>query len=267
MLPRLRPEATADFTAPVSIAPEELMPQRHSAIVAVERAAARTLGRYLQWTASRSRLAYMDESGRCLDVPTADSLIRSIMASGQPLIVTYWIADALAVALLPLVDDAFADLMASVTCVIDDTFAGRIAGRYIEEIAGRSMMLALPGDLERLRQVQALMRARASCAFPVDGGGPYRTVGTGIVTLATTLRAAILPLAAFTHRAFPPIHRSKVRLPTLSPDLHVAIGRPIVPAAHEDRRVEAARVAASLNALHDHVRGMTDGRSFIRRSK
>src|SRR5207244_1658383 len=129
---------------------EEPVPERHSVIAALERAAARALTRYLRWTASRSRLVCMDETGTPVDTRIADGLIVSAMTSGRPLIVTYWIADALAVALLPLIDSAFAELMAAVTCVIDDTFAGRVAGRYIAHIEGRSMMLALPGDSARL---------------------------------------------------------------------------------------------------------------------
>src|SRR6266446_6363077 len=179
MLPKLRPEAAEAVPAsPFPVSLEKPMPQRHSAIAALERGAARALTRYLCWTASRAHLECLDETGAPLDAGLADGRIVSAMTSGRPLIVTYWIADALAMALLPLIDPAFAELMASVTCVIDDTFAGRVAGRYIAHIDGRSLMLALPGNVERLRQVHALMKAGSSCAFPVDGGGPYGTVGT-----------------------------------------------------------------------------------------
>jgi lysophospholipid acyltransferase (LPLAT)-like uncharacterized protein len=57
------------------------------------------------------------------------------------------------------------------------------------------------------------MTRRSSCAFPVDGGGPYRQVGTGIVTLAASLRAAIVPLAAVVRPAVPSLHGSRVRVP------------------------------------------------------
>ena len=147
-----------------------------------------------------------------------------------------------------------AALMASVTCIVDDTFAGRVAGHYVASIGGTATMLALPGDSRRLEQVHALMRRRASCAFPVDGGGPYRRAGTGIIALAMTLDAAILPLSVSAPRAAPPLHRSGVRLPWLGSDVVAGVGSPIEVGRRGDRRRLAADLGRALDDLGAAVR-------------
>jgi lysophospholipid acyltransferase (LPLAT)-like uncharacterized protein len=215
----------------------------------IEEFAARLLCRYLRSTADRSCVVWCDAEGHIQDARAADEFIGRILANAQPLIATYWITDALAVALMPLVDGGFADLFSSVTCVVDDTFAGRVAGGYIERISGQYALLALPGDPERLRQVLALMKRRISCAFPVDGGGPYRQVGTGIISLSMALRASIVPIVAMTRPALPAIHPSKVRLPAPATTVFAAIGHPLPPVYDEDRHAQATRLRSALDRL------------------
>lgn len=216
-----------------------------------ERVAGAILGRYLRGVAARSVVTYTDMGGQRLDAESAGDVIADLVASPTPLVVTYWIADALAVAMLPFVNEAFGELLRYVTCVVDDTFAGRAAGCFIDGIGGHATLVALPGNPERLRQVHALMRRRSSYAFPVDGGGPYREVGTGIIALATTLRATLVPIAAVARPALPPVHSSRVRLPMPRTRLSVGIGTPIQIAAERDRRVEAAHLRDALDRLHD----------------
>jgi lysophospholipid acyltransferase (LPLAT)-like uncharacterized protein len=222
-----------------------------------ERLCAFVLGRYLHAIAGRGTVTYVDANGERVDVDAIDGVIANLLASSTPLIVTYWIADALAVAMLPIINDAFGTLLRSVTCVVDDTFAGRAAGRYIDGIGGRTMLVALPGEPERLRQVHALMRGRTSCAFPVDGGGPYREVATGIITLAMALRATVVPIAAVARPALPSIHRSRVRLPMPNAKLVVGVGEALRVAARPDRRLEASRLRESLDRLGGVIRAIS----------
>ena len=224
---------------------------------APERLGATILGGYLRAIARRATVTYVDADGERMNVGAVGGAIGELIASPTPSIVTYWIADALAVAMLPLVNYAFGELLRSLTCVVDDTFAGRVAGRFIESIGARVMLVALPGEPERLRQVHALMRQRTSCAFPVDGGGPYREVGTGIITLATALRATIVPLAAVARPALLPIHASRVRLPLPKATVVVGLGEAICVASHQDRRVEANRLRMTLEQLGGVVRSVT----------
>ena len=224
---------------------------------AAERLGASMLGRYLRAIAGRGSVTYVEADGERMDVDTVGGVIDDLIASPTPLIVTYWIADALSVAMLPLVNRAFGELLRSVTCVVDDTFAGRVAGRFIHSIGGRVMRVARPGEPDRLRHVDTLMRGRIPCAFPVDGGGPYREVGTGIIALATALRATIVPLAAVARPALPPIHASRVRLPVPKATLVVGIGEAFRIVPQQDRRVEASRLRNTLDQLAGVVRGVT----------
>src|SRR6185295_18092856 len=102
-----------------------VLPRRRS-----EDAVARVLERYLRAVARRATVAYADESGRALDAADVAETVDRIVARRQPIVATYWIENALAVATLPFVEPAFARMLSAVTCVIDDTFAGRAAGRY-----------------------------------------------------------------------------------------------------------------------------------------
>jgi len=241
MLPIARCEPPART---IAVREAAAVPERRA-----ERVAAGLLDRYLRAVARRARVAYADENGRALAPADVDAHVDALIARPQPIVATYWIDNALGVALLPFVDTAFARLLSTVTCVIDDTFAGRVAGRLIEGIAGRCALLPLPGDPERLAQVHGLMTRRSSCAFPVDGGGPYRQVGTGIVTLAASLRAAIVPLAAVVRPAVPSLHGSRVRVPLPRARLGVVFGRPVAVGRDDDRRALAVRLRTTLNDL------------------
>lgn len=201
-------------------------------------------------------MIYADARGDVLEAAAVDARLERLLAPAEPLIVTYWIEDALAVAVLPLVHRGFARMLSTVTCVVDDTFAGRVAGRYIDAIAGRYALLALPGNPDRLSQVHALMKRRSSCAFPVDGGGPYHEVGTGIISLALSLRASILTIAAVARPALPAVHASRVRLPFPRSTIAVAIGERLPVRRDEDRRAEALRLRAALDEVGTAVRAV-----------
>jgi lysophospholipid acyltransferase (LPLAT)-like uncharacterized protein len=253
MFPARHPDALAGGPGRrEGTAPFRASPQAPGGVVA--RLGAAVLGRYFEAIAGRGPVTYVDGHGSRMDADAAGSLITDLITAPTPLIVTYWIADALAVAMLPFVNEAFRELLHVVTCVVDDTFAGRVAGRFIDNIGGRAMLVALPGEPERLRQVHSLIRSRTSCGFPVDGGGPYGEVGTGIIALATALRAPIVPIAAVARPALLPVHRSRVRLPMPNAALIVGIGESLHVDVHQDRRVEASRLRETIDQLRGMVR-------------
>lgn len=243
-----RRRTVADVTA--------LVPRRRT-----EDVAARLLERYLRAIARRAAITYADPDGRLLGAVDVGATIDAVLARTQPIVATYWIDDALGVAVLPFVHPAFARLLASVTCVIDDTFAGRAAGRYLERIDGQYALLGVPGAPERLAQVHALMARGSSCAFPVDGGGPYHAVGTGIVTLAASLRAALLPIAAVVRPSVPSLHRSRVRIPLPRTRIGVVVGRPFSVERRDDRGAVAMRLKRALDHLGATARGATRRRA------
>jgi hypothetical protein len=133
--------------------------------------------------------------------------------------------------------------------LIDDTLGGRLSGYSIASVGGRYAMLALPGNPLRLKQVSAVIAERGSCIFPVDGGGPYREVGTGIIGLAASLRAAIVPLSVQASRTLTFPHRSRLRVPLPGGRIVVGLGEPIMVRKDTPRRETAAAVKQSLDRI------------------
>ncbi len=188
----------------------------------------------------------MDHDGRVIDV---DAVAPTVARFGEPLIATYWIDNALPFATLFFGAPGLAAFARSFRFLIDDTFGGRVSEHSIASAGGRSTMLALPGDSLRLTQVHAVMAARSSCVFPVDGGGPYHEVGTGIVGLATALRAAIVPISVQASRSIVFPHRSRLTVPLPGGRVVVGVGAPIAVRKTDPRRDVAAVVKASLDRL------------------
>ena len=170
------------------------------------------------------------------------------------MILCYYIEDALGVATLALMHAEFLALMRSLRCLVDQTVAGRVSGAIIEELGGRFTLLPRPGDPDRLRGVHAVIQEGGSCAFPVDGGGPYRQVGTGIVGLAASMNAAIVPIGVRVAPAAIFAPQSKVRVPWPRCRLVAAIGDDIRVRRGADRRAAAAALRGALDDLSVAVR-------------
>jgi len=172
----------------------------------------------------------------------------------KPTILSYYIADALGVATLALVHDEFLQWMRSLRCIVDDTLTGRVSAAIVESLGGRFTVLPLPGDPERVQGVYGIIRARGACAFPVDGGGPYREVGTGVVGLAASLGATIVPVSVRLAPELSFAPQSRVRVPTPRCRLVVAMGDEVRVGREADRRALAAALKGTLDELSNVVR-------------
>ncbi len=219
-----------------------------------ERVLARGTLAYLRWAARSTSWAWVDVDGRPLDGRDVDPRLASLRRRETPAIMSYYIADALGVATLALAHDEFLQWMRSVRCIVDDTVAGRVSAALIERLGGRFMVLPLPGTAERVRGVHEVIRAGGSCAFPVDGGGPYSQVGTGVVALAAALGAAIVPVAARLSPGLTFAPQSRVRVPTPRCRLVVAMGDEMRIARGTNRRGAAAALKGMLDGLSRVVR-------------
>jgi lysophospholipid acyltransferase (LPLAT)-like uncharacterized protein len=176
-------------------------------------------------------------------------MLARLRDSDRRSLLTYWIGDALAVATLACIHPAFLAVMREFRCVVDDTIGGRISASLVGRLGGTCTLLPLPGDPERLRRVHGLIVDRASCAFPVDGGGPYRRVGTGLIGLASALQASIVPLAVHAFPSVPVTPWSRVRLPLLGSRVVCGMGELIPVQPQSDRRAVAEKVRDTLETL------------------
>jgi hypothetical protein len=210
---------------------------------------ARAVLAYLRRVARSTRIRWVDECGDVVRSTDVDSRFTILARRRQPVVLTYYIADALGVAALALADPEFLALMRTLRCIVDDTVAGRVSGAIIEQLGGRYALLPLPGDPNRVRGVYDVIRAGEPCAFPVDGGGPYRQVGTGVIGLAASLSAIIVPLAVHLTRSVSFAPQSKVRVPVPGARLIASMAEPVRIVRGGDRQAAALTVKGALDRI------------------
>jgi len=194
-----------------------------------------------------------------------EDLARVVAGYGERLVATYWIDNALPFATLSFAHPGLVAFAKTFRFLIDDTFGGRLSGYSIGSVGGRYAMLALPGDPLRLKQVSAVLHEGTSCIFPVDGGGPYREAGTGIVGLAVALKAPIVPLSVQASRSWTFPHRSRIRVPLPGGRIVVGVGDPIAVGTSDRRRAVADRVKQSLDLMEHitHAICLRDTEAFV----
>lgn len=216
-------------------------------------AAGRMLQLYARIVGKRARCRWTDSRGRVL---SDEDLLGAFGCLGgtAPAIVVYWIRDAMAVVALPYARPAFRRIVEHIRLLPDDTISGRACAAYFQNIGGQFHLLALPGDHDRLRQLAKIIREPISCAFPVDGGGPYGRVGTGLVGLAAAIGARIVPISVWATPAIIAAPRSRVRIPLPSCRLVGVVADEIVVDRHSNRRLVAEQVRESLNNLGEIAR-------------
>jgi lysophospholipid acyltransferase (LPLAT)-like uncharacterized protein len=214
-----------------------------------ESAAAHILEMYMGALARRGQCACVDARTRRLSAADLGQALGRGREDGRPLVIAYWVADAFAIMLALLAQPELREFLQPVRFLLDDTVGGRLSARFIERFRGHHITLKVAGDPTRLKQLRMVVAEGGSCAFAVDGGGPYFEVGTGTIALAVALGACVLPLAAQVHPAMPVAYASKVRLPLPGCRTIMAIGAPIPVSRSTDRARAAASVRESLVAL------------------
>jgi len=218
----------------------------------VLRSSARLTGRmlraYARIVGRRTTCRWTDARGRLLDDDALLSAFGCTDGDG-PTVVVYWIRDAMAVVTLPYARPVFRRILSEFRLLPDDTVGGRASAAYFRDLGGRYRLLALPGTRERLRQLAQVIREPISCAFAVDGGGPYGHVGTGLIGLAAAINARILPIAVVAKPSIVAAPSSRVRIPLPLSRVVGVVGESLRVQRHSDRRQIAEQVRSSLNAL------------------
>lgn len=212
----------------------------------VEIAAASLERRYLASVAIGGECICVDPDGVQLDAAQVQA---ALGYARSPVLIVYWISDAICIGLLPFVHRTFADVARSVRFLYDDTFWGRVCAQFHDRLGGSYTVLARHGDAARLADLREVLRVRRSYALAVDGGGPYRHVRSGLASLGKTLDAAIVPIAVRASRAMPVARRSGVRVPLPGCRVAVAIGHSISARAIGARDVTSGRVGSALDGL------------------
>lgn len=199
----------------------------------------------------------------------ADGLIKidltgelQALLEGRRLLFVFWSADAMAFMLLPFVQSSLRRFLPELQFLFDDTIGGRLSAEFLRSLGGQSTILGLPGSPLRLERLRCVVADRRSCVFAVDGGGPYRRIGTGVVTLATTVGARIVPIAIRARPSIAITPFSHVAVPLPGCRVGAAFGPPIAVSRASDRRTVAEEVRQTLESLRRaayHLAGTSQG--------
>lgn len=211
-----------------------------------------TSGAALSVTAAEPEL---ETSGRC--DAFADRLLRD--AAVGHVIVPFWSAHQLTIALLSAERFGLRPAMQRFEVVVDDSLGGEIM-RVVGEWFGLKMRaIHTRGNPRRLEDVGAWIRNPSPFFVAVDGGCEYGTVPTGIVRLAARLGSMVWPVAI---RARPMLRCPGLIAEIPMPGARVALG--IGAPFRVDRAVPVASGADELKRQLDAatvaVTALLDGR-------
>jgi hypothetical protein len=195
----------------------------------------------------------------------AEGLLRD--ASRGHVIVPFWSAHQLTIALLASERFGFRTVLDRFEVVVDDSFGGDIMRRVGAEFGLKLRAIHTRGNPRRLEDLSAWLRNPTCFLIAVDGGTVYGHVPPGTIRLAARLNSTLWPLAVCARpRTRCPGLIADVPLPGAALALAVAaplrIDRqmPVAAAGQElERRLDAAGVAA--RALLATSGGARKGRS------
>lgn len=184
---------------------------------------------------------------------------------GRRLVLYYWIEDVLP---MVLTDTRFrggsGHWARGVRFVCDDTIGGRVAERLLAGLGRETVRLRWKNPMERIRDLQSILRSGSPLGIAVDGHGPYGRVGEGFARLASSARAVALPLAAVPARVRHLRANALLAVPRRSSPIAIALGDPIAAPAEGtpatsvfEAGLGRARERA-LALLRDHAAGSAE---------
>ena len=184
-------------------------------------------------------------------------------ASHGHVIVPFWSAHQLTVALLAAEQFCMHEVRERFEVVVDDSLGGEIMRRTGERFGLRLRQIHTRGNPRRFEDVGAWLRNPGPFFIAVDGGGPYGSVPTGIVRLAVRLDSTVRPLAV---RARPALRCPGLvaEMPLPGATLAVGVSAPL----RFDRSIAVALAAQELqqrlNAASASAAALLSERDFDR---
>ncbi len=203
---------------------------------------ARALVGWLRHAASTTS-ARIAPTSADMGIPDLDALARRILADADRghVIIPFWSAHQLTIALLTNERFGLAVLRQRFEVVADDSFGGEMMRGVGERLGLTMRSLHSRGDPERFNDVAEWLRKPGSFLIAVDGAGPYGTIPTGIIRLAARMRSTLWPIAVRSRRSF--------RLPGLVAEIplpYAPIALGVAPSLTIDRAVAVGAVAEDL---------------------
>lgn len=153
---------------------------------------------------------------------------------GRRLLLYYWIEDVLPIILTDTRRRGESgDWARDVRFVCDDTIGGRVAERLLAGLGRQTMRLRWKNPMERIRDLQTILRSGTPMGIAVDGHGPYGRVGEAFSRLASSSQAIAVPLAAVPARVRHVRANALLAMPRRRSPIAIALGDPILPPGDE----------------------------------
>jgi lysophospholipid acyltransferase (LPLAT)-like uncharacterized protein len=137
---------------------------------------------------------------------------------------------------------------------VDDSFGGLVMKRSVSHLGAETLQISEKNPAERLRSLRKIAEVSGGSFLAVDGRGPYFEVPTGLINLARSIQATIVPLAV---SAIPSIRVPNTRvalwLPVARSHVTLNFGEPLrisTPPSFSDVRCQAGVVREALRVLH-----------------
>jgi lysophospholipid acyltransferase (LPLAT)-like uncharacterized protein len=130
-------------------------------------------------------------------VGASDSLDRfvRIQQAFGPAIYTLWTNDQINLLSMGFSSRSYGIFARRFEYFADDSFGGVVMQTAIAKLGAPVIAISERDAAARLRVLKEVVSSRPSAFLVVDGRGPYFSVGTGIVNLASTMKATIVPCA------------------------------------------------------------------------
>ena len=202
--------------------------------------------------------AYVRRSARRVEPIGADTAMASLRAvraayPGRKIVLFYWIEDILPMMVIDRQQDARAGWSRDIEFICDDTYGGRVTECLLQSLGRRTLFLHRTKPVQRIRDLQAIVRSKAPMGITVDGGGPYGRVGAAFARLLDRTGAIAVPMSAVAARAWHVRLRAILSVPHPRTAVALTIGEPITEIGADDAgiaRLQDAleRVRAASNA-------------------
>jgi lysophospholipid acyltransferase (LPLAT)-like uncharacterized protein len=152
---------------------------------------------YLRSIGSTLRVAVALPDGQIF-AEADDPLGRFIDAQQQvgPAIFPLWTIDQINLLSVGFSSRSFALFARRFEYFVDDSFGGVLMRAVVTKLGAPVIAISDRDAAARLRRLRSVISSRPSAFLVVDGRGPYFKVGTGIVNLASTMRATVVPCVA-----------------------------------------------------------------------
>ncbi len=168
------------------------------------RIASTALRGYLRAIGPSLRVAFSFANGFAYegDDPNIDRFFEEQRQDG-PVIYALWISDHVSLLSIGFVSSFHQRLAQQFAFVADDSFGGLVMQSALTSLGARILRVSVQDPAARLRSLRSVMQERRSIFLAVDGHGPYFNASPGLVSLAKSIRAAVVPFAAVTLPAIP----------------------------------------------------------------